>query len=183
MRHRWGGRKLGRTTSHRLAMLRNMVTSLLEHEQIETTDARAKEVRRVAERMITLGKRGDLHARRLAMRVVRTREVTAKLFDELAPRYQARAGGYTRVLKVRRRVGDAAPLSLVELVDREPARGEAKATARRAKAEGGDQAKAKGRAKPKAEGEAKLRGRDRAAGKAHGAAGGAGKTTKQRPKV
>jgi large subunit ribosomal protein L17 len=118
MRHRWGGRKLGRTTPHRSAMLRNMVTSLLEHERIETTDAKAKEVRRVAERMITLGKRGDLHARRQALRVVRSREVAAKLFDELAPRYAERAGGYTRVLKVGRRVGDAAPFSLVELVDR-----------------------------------------------------------------
>ena len=130
MRHRWGRRKLGRPTSHRHAMLRNMVTSLLEHEQIETTDAKAKEVRRVAERMITLGKRGDLHARRMAMRVVRTREVATKLFDELAPRYQARAGGYTRVLKVRRRVGDAAPMSIVELVDR----GVAAAPAKPAKA-------------------------------------------------
>ncbi|MEB2343369.1 MAG: 50S ribosomal protein L17 [Deltaproteobacteria bacterium] len=181
MRHRWGGRKLGRTTSHRLAMLRNMVTSLLEHEQIETTDAKAKEVRRVAERMITLGKRGDLHARRLAMRVVRTREVATKLFDELAPRYQERAGGYTRVLKVRRRVGDAAPLSLVELVDRTTSSSEAKVPARRAKAEG--ETKAKGRAKPKAEDDARPRGRARAGGKAHGAAGGAGKSTKQRPKV
>lgn len=118
MRHRWGGRKLGRTSSHRQALLRNLVTALLEHEKIETTDAKAKEVRRVAERMITLGKRGDLHARRQALRVVRTKEVTAKLFDELAPRYQERPGGYTRVLKVRRRVGDAAPISLIELVDR-----------------------------------------------------------------
>jgi len=110
-------------------MLRNMVTSLLEHEQIETTDAKAKEVRRVAERMITLGKRGDLHARRLAMRVVRRREVAAKLFDELAPRYQNRPGGYTRVLKTRRRRGDAAPLSLVELVDRPTGGAKAKAGA------------------------------------------------------
>jgi len=167
-------------------MLRNMVTSLLEHEQIETTDAKAKEVRRMAERMITLGKRGDLHARRLAMRVVRTREVATKLFDELAPRYQARAGGYTRVLKSRRRVGDAAPMSLIELVDREgaaaPAKGEAPATAgkpaRKAKPEAG--AKPKAAAKPKGEGEAKPRRRAGAAGKAHGAVA---KPTKQRPKV
>ena len=191
MRHRWGGRKLGRPTSHRLAMLRNMVTSLLEHEQIETTDAKAKEVRRVAERMITLGKRGDLHARRLAMRVVRTREVAAKLFDELAPRYQARAGGYTRVLKVRRRVGDAAPISLVELVDRAgaaaPAKGEAPSkadkAARKAKAESKAEPKAKGRAKPTAEGDAKPRGRGKAAGKGGRPVGGAAKSTKQRPKV
>jgi len=163
-------------------MLRNMVTSLLEHEQIETTDAKAKEVRRMAERMITLGKRGDLHARRLAMRVVRTREVATKLFDELAPRYQARAGGYTRVLKSRRRVGDAAPMSLIELVDREgaaaPAKGEAPATAGKPARKAKPEAKAK--ARPEVEGEAKPRRRARAAGKAHGAVA---KPTKQRPKV
>ena len=118
MRHRNAGRKLGRTSAHRRALLRNLVTALLEHEQIETTDAKAKEVRRVAERMITLGKRGSLHARRRALRVVRSREVAGKLFEELAERYRERPGGYTRVLKVRTRVGDAAPLSLVELVDR-----------------------------------------------------------------
>jgi large subunit ribosomal protein L17 len=156
-------------------MLRNMVTALLEHEQIETTDARAKEVRRMAERMITLGKRGDLHARRLALRVVRTREVAAKLFDELAPRYQARPGGYTRVLKVRQRVGDAAPMSLVELVDRAGAPPPAK----------GEPAKAgkapRARAKAKGEPEAKPRGRARAAaGKAKGSAA---KPAKQRTKV
>ena len=100
-------------------MFRNMVTSLLEHERIETTDAKAKEVRRIADRMITLGKRGDLHARRQALRVIRSKAVTAKLFDELATRYKDRPGGYTRVLKVRQRVGDAAPLSIVELVDSE----------------------------------------------------------------
>jgi large subunit ribosomal protein L17 len=118
MRHRNAGRKLGRTSSHRRAMLRNLVTALLEHEQVETTDAKAKEVRRLAERMITLGKRGSLHARRRAARVVRSAEVTGKLFAELADRYRERPGGYTRVLKVRTRVGDAAPISLVELVDR-----------------------------------------------------------------
>jgi large subunit ribosomal protein L17 len=166
-------------------MLRNMVTSLLEHEQIETTDAKAKEVRRMAERMITLGKRGDLHARRLAMRVVRTREVASKLFDELAPRYQARAGGYTRVLKTRRRTGDAAPLSLVELVDRAgaaPAKGEA--PAKGGKAARKEKPEAKPRSRPKAEDEAKPRRRGaRAAAKPQGAAGGAAKSTKQRPKV
>jgi large subunit ribosomal protein L17 len=118
MRHRNAGRKLGRTSAHRRAMLRNLVTSLLEHEQIETTDAKAKELRRVTERMITLGKRGSLHARRQALRVVRSREVAAKLFDELAERYRTRPGGYTRVLKLRTRIGDAAPLSVIELVDR-----------------------------------------------------------------
>jgi large subunit ribosomal protein L17 len=98
-------------------MYRNMVTSLLEHERIETTDAKAKEVRRIAERMITLGKRGGLHARRRALRVIRRRAVAAKVFDELAERYRDRAGGYTRVLKLGSRRGDAAPLSLVELVE------------------------------------------------------------------
>jgi large subunit ribosomal protein L17 len=94
------------------------VTSLLDHELVETTDARAKELKRIADRMITLGKRGDLHARRQAASVIRTREVVSKLFGGLAERYKSRPGGYTRVLKSRIRVGDAAPLSIVELVDR-----------------------------------------------------------------
>ena len=113
MRHRKQHGKLGRTSSHRKAMVRNQVTSLL----IETTDAKAKVVRRVADRMITLGKRGTLHARRQALTVVRSKDVTSKLFGELAERYADRPGGYTRVLKVRERVGDAAPMSIVELVD------------------------------------------------------------------
>ena len=120
MRHRKHGGKLNRNTSHRLALMRNMVTSLLEHEWIETTDAKAKSLRRVADRMITLGKRGTLHARRQALSVIRDKGVTAKLFDELADRYRERPGGYTRVLKVRQRVGDAAPLSIIELVDGNP---------------------------------------------------------------
>ncbi len=119
MKHRARARKLGRSSSHRLAMLRNMVTSLLDHERIRTTDAKAKEVRRVADRMITLGKRGDLHARRRALRIIRRREVAAKVFDELADRYRERPGGYTRVVKLGRRAGDAAPLSIVELVREE----------------------------------------------------------------
>ena len=117
MRHRVHARKIGRSPSHRLAMYRNLVTSLLEHERIETTDAKAKEVRRLAERMITLGKKGDLHARRRALRVIRTKEVASKVFDELAKRYEGRNGGYTRVMKSRTRVGDAAAMSVVELVD------------------------------------------------------------------
>jgi large subunit ribosomal protein L17 len=117
MRHRVRSRKLGRTQAHRKAMYRNMVTSLLEHERIQTTDAKAKEVRRIAEQMITLGKRGGLHARRQALRVIRDRSVAAKVFDDLAERYRERPGGYTRVLKLRVRPGDAAALSLVELVD------------------------------------------------------------------
>ncbi len=117
MRHRKDHRKLNRTSAHRKAMLRNMVTSLLDHEQIRTTDAKAKEVRRLAERMITLGKRGGLHARRRALRVIRSREVASKVFEELADRYRERPGGYTRVLKLGIRKGDAAAVSIVELVD------------------------------------------------------------------
>ncbi len=119
MRHRNDHRKLGRTSAHRRAMLRNLVTSLLDHERVRTTDAKAKEVRRVAERMITLGKRGTLHARRQALRTVRSKQVAAKLFETLAPRYGARAGGYTRIFKLGPRPGDSAPMSLIELVDRE----------------------------------------------------------------
>ena len=117
MRHRVSAGVLGRSPSHRLAMYRNLVTSLLEHERIETTDAKAKGVRRLAERMITLGKRGDLHARRRALRVIRSRKVTAKVFDDLADRFRDRPGGYTRVVKVRSRIGDAAPMSVIELVE------------------------------------------------------------------
>jgi large subunit ribosomal protein L17 len=98
-------------------LLRNMVTSLLEHERIQTTDAKAKELRGVAERMITLGKRGDLHARRQALSVIRSKEVTAKVFDDLATRFRDRPGGYTRVIKVGNRVGDAAPISIIELLE------------------------------------------------------------------
>jgi large subunit ribosomal protein L17 len=124
VRHRNRRGKLARPSAHRSALLRNMVTSLLDHELIETTDAKAKEVRRVADRMITLGKRGSLHARRQAASVIRNDVIVAKLFGGLAERYQTRPGGYTRVLKSRVRVGDAAPLSIVELVDR-PAPGKA----------------------------------------------------------
>jgi len=116
MRHRVHARKLGRSPSHRQAMYRNLVTSLLQHERVETTDAKAKELRRLADRMITLGKRGDLHARRRALRVIREKDVAAKVFGELADRFKDRPGGYTRVLKTRTRVGDAAALSIVELV-------------------------------------------------------------------
>jgi large subunit ribosomal protein L17 len=117
MRHRKAGRKLGRTSAHRKALLRNMVTSLLEHERIQTTDAKAKELRGVAERMITLGKRGGLHARRQALAVIRDSQVTAKVFGDLAERYRGRPGGYTRVIKLGSRAGDAAPVSIIELVD------------------------------------------------------------------
>lgn len=118
MNHRKTGRKLGRSVAHRKALFRNMVTSLLEHEQIRTTDAKAKELRGVAERMITLGKRGTLHARRQALESIRSKDVTSKLFGELADRFRERPGGYTRVIKLGRRPGDAAQMSIIELVDR-----------------------------------------------------------------
>jgi len=118
MKHKVAGRKLGRNPSHRKAMLRNIVTSLLEHERIVTTVPKAKEARRIAEKMITLGKRGDLHARRQALSYIRTKDIVAKLFDELGPRFQDRPGGYTRILKCGFRAGDHAPMALVQLVDR-----------------------------------------------------------------
>ena len=116
MRHRKAGRKLNMNASHRLAMMRNIVTSLLEHERIVTTVPKAKEARRVAEKMITLGKRGDLHARRQALAYIRSRDIVAKLFDELSPQYADRQGGYTRIIRTGQRSGDAAPMALLELV-------------------------------------------------------------------
>jgi len=118
MRHGHGLRKLNRTTSHRLAMLRNMSNSLLRHELIRTTLPKAKELRRVVEPLITLGKEPTLANRRLAFNRLRDREIVVKLFEELGPRYKARKGGYTRILKFGFRVGDNAPLALMELVDR-----------------------------------------------------------------
>jgi large subunit ribosomal protein L17 len=120
MRHLNTGRKLSRSGSHRKALLRNMVTSLLREERIKTTDAKAKEVRRVAERIITLGRKGTQHARRLAFETIRDTEVLGKLFDVLGPRFKERHGGYTRILKFGRRAGDNAPLSILELVERAP---------------------------------------------------------------
>mgnify|MGYP003573653365 CR=1 FL=1 len=117
MRHRKAGRRLGRTTPHRLAMVRNMVTSLLEHERIVTTTPKAKEVRRVAEKMITLGKRGDLHARRQALSFIRDKKVVAKLFSDLKNAYMDRNGGYTRIIRTGNRLGDAAPMAILELVN------------------------------------------------------------------
>ena len=117
MRHRKKGRKLQRTASHRRAMLRNLATSLFRHERIETTTAKAKELRPYAERLITLARRGDLHARRLVARKIQDREVLGKLFDEISPRYAERSGGYTRILKLGNRKGDAAEISLIELVN------------------------------------------------------------------
>jgi large subunit ribosomal protein L17 len=118
MRHLKAGRRLSRTTEHRQAMLRNLVTSLLEHERVETTRAKAKEVRQWAEQIITLAKRGDLHARRRSLSVVRSKKVVAKLFGELRERYLERPGGYTRIIPLGLRLGDGAPLSIIELVGR-----------------------------------------------------------------
>ena len=118
MRHRLGLRKLNRTSSHRLAMLRNMTVSLLRHEVIKTTLPKAKELRRVAEPILTLGKNPSLSNRRLAFARLRDREIVTKLFDELGPRYAARNGGYSRILKFGFRKGDNAPMALVELMDR-----------------------------------------------------------------
>ncbi|MEN8686978.1 MAG: 50S ribosomal protein L17 [Desulfuromonadales bacterium] len=119
MRHMKSGKRLGRNTSHRKAMMRNMVTSLFEHEKITTTDARAKELRKMAEKLITMARRGDLHSRRLVMQVVRDKNVVARLFDQIAPRYKERPGGYTRIIKLGHRSGDNASLSVIELVEEE----------------------------------------------------------------
>jgi len=147
MRHGVGGRKLGRTTSHRTAMLRNMVTSFLQHETIETTDAKAKELRRVAERMITLAKTGGLHARRQAAAVIRDKDVLKKLFDEIGARFADRQGGYTRIVKTRFRAGDSAPMAVVELM--------AKPDEKKGKKEKGPKKEGPSKAAPKAEKESK----------------------------
>jgi large subunit ribosomal protein L17 len=118
MRHLKAGRRLSRTTEHRQAMLRNLVTALLDKERVETTRAKAKETRQWAEKIITLAKRGDLHARRQTLAVVRSKQVVAKLFGELRERYQDRPGGYTRIIPLGIRLGDGAPLSILELVGR-----------------------------------------------------------------
>jgi len=120
MRHGMAGRKLSVTSSHRIAMLRNMATSLLKHEQITTTLPKAKELRPYVERIITLGKRGGLHARRQALAQIRDERVVGKLFGPIAERYRTRQGGYIRVLKAGMRYGDAAPMAVIELVDRDP---------------------------------------------------------------
>jgi large subunit ribosomal protein L17 len=119
MRHRIAGRSLSRDKDHRRALFRNLITELLRHERIETTEAKAKAVRADVEKMITLAKRGDLHARRLAARTILDPDVTKKLFEKLGPRYKDRRGGYTRLFKVGPRQGDGAPIVIMELVDRE----------------------------------------------------------------
>lgn len=117
MRHLNQGRKLNRTSAHRKALFRNLVLALVKHDRIKTTDAKAKELRRYAERMVTLGKRGDLAARRLAFSFMQSRDAVKRLFDEIAPRFKQRNGGYTRVVKFGFRRGDAAPLSIIEFSD------------------------------------------------------------------
>ena len=117
MRHRKAGRKLSRNASHRKALMRNLVTELLRHGRIKTTLAKAKALRSPAEKMITLGKRGDLHARRQALSYIQSKDVVHELFDTIAARYAEREGGYTRILKLGQRKGDAAPIAIIELVE------------------------------------------------------------------
>lgn len=121
MRHARGYRRLNRTHEHRKALFANMSGSLIEHEQIKTTLPKAKELKRIVEKLITLGKRGDLHARRQASAQLKEEQYVAKLFDILGPRYKDRAGGYTRVLRAGFRYGDMAPMAIIEFVDRDPA--------------------------------------------------------------
>ena len=135
MYHGKSGRKLGRTSSHRQAMFRNMVTSMIKHESIRTTDTKAKELRKLAEKMVTLGKRGDLHARRQALSVVRDKDMVGKLFGELAERFRKRAGGYTRIVKVGYRFGDNAPISILEFIPDEKKKEKAKAKTKDKKAQ------------------------------------------------
>ncbi len=144
MRHLKGGRKLSRTSAHRRALFRNLVAALIEHERIQTTDAKAKAIRPLAERMISLAKRGTLHARRQALAFIRRKAVVRKLFEEVGPRFRDRPGGYTRIVKMGRRRGDAALLSIIELTERgEQAKSEAqrkrerKQRARERRASGG----------------------------------------------
>ncbi|HXN05612.1 MAG TPA: 50S ribosomal protein L17 [Nitrospiria bacterium] len=117
MRHKCAGRQFGRNSGHRKALFRSLVTSFFAHERIETTEAKAKEIQSMTEQMITLGKKGDLHARRQALSFIRDKDVVARLFKDIAPRFSSRAGGYTRVVKTRRRLGDGAEMAIIELID------------------------------------------------------------------
>jgi large subunit ribosomal protein L17 len=138
MKHRIAGRRLDRTTEHRTAMFKNMVTSLLRHERIQTTTPKAKELKRIADKVITLAKKGSPHARRQAYRQVRDVEVLNKLFESIGPRFAKRAGGYTRIVKIGRRAGDNAEVAVIELVEKAPAEA----------AEGKGEEKAEKKAKP-----------------------------------
>ena len=142
MRHAKAGRKLNRTSSHRTAMFANMAASLIEHEQIVTTLPKAKELRPIVEKLVTLAKRGDLHARRVAASRLRDEAMVHKLFETIGPRYAERQGGYTRVLKAGFRYGDNAPVAVIEFVDRDPAAKGADDRARREAAEAEEQAAA-----------------------------------------
>ena len=146
MRHQRTGRNLGRDSSHRKALLRNMVTSLFKHEQLETTDAKAKELRPVAEKMITLAKRGDLHARRAALSYIKDKPAILKLFDELKGRYVDRQGGYIRIIKKGIRKGDGAPISVIQLLPADEGKKKGKTP---------DKEKVKAKAKAKAKTKAK----------------------------
>jgi large subunit ribosomal protein L17 len=154
MRHGRKVKKLGRTQSHRKAMLANMVASLLMHNIIRTTEAKAKEVRKLAEKLITLGKRGDLHAHRQVYAVIKDRKLVKKLFDEIAPKFKEREGGYTRVLRLGIRKGDGATLAVVELLlekaAKEEKRGKKEKTGKKVKPEKAKEPKAKGTKKEKA---------------------------------
>ncbi len=155
MKHRVAGRRFDRTTEHRTAMFRNMVTSLFRHERITTTTPKAKDLRRIAEKIITLAKKGSPHARRLAHRDVRDVEVLQKLFGSIADRFKTRPGGYTRIVRVGRRVGDNAELAMIELVDRGGAEGEEKPEKGAKAAKPKPERKAKAEKAPKAEEEKK----------------------------
>ena len=149
MRHRRAGKKLGRDSSHRQAMLRNMVTSLFKYEQLETTDAKAKRLRPVAEKIITLAKRGDLHARRQALAYIKDKAVTHRLFGDLRDRYMDRQGGYVRIVKKGNRKGDGAPLSVIQLLPEEEGNKKVKKKGKTAKAASGAESKKKKESKPK----------------------------------
>jgi large subunit ribosomal protein L17 len=135
MRHQKAGRKLGRDSAHRKALYSNLAGALIEHGRIKTTEAKAKEVRPIAEKMVTLGKRGDLHAHRQAVAFLRSKDVAHKLFHEVAPRFADRPGGYTRVVKLGPRAGDAAPMAYLELVDHVPPRRQRRAASETARQE------------------------------------------------
>ena len=143
MKHRVVGRRLDRTTEHRTAMLRNLVTSLLDHERIKTTAPKAKELKRFADKIITLGKKGTAHARRTAAADVRDTAVLEKLFGDVAERFKSRPGGYTRIIRVGNRVGDNAEMAYIELVDRKKAKAEGEAAEGEADAKGAKKAPAK----------------------------------------
>jgi large subunit ribosomal protein L17 len=172
MYHGKAGRKLGRTSSHKEAMFRNMVTSVIKHERIRTTDCKAKELRKLAEKMITLGKRGSLHARRQALAVVRDKSLVGKLFGELTERYRDRAGGYTRIIKAGYRFGDNAPVSILEFIPdgkkKEKAKPKAKGKAKEKEEEKSalesiPEEKKKEKEKPKAKAKVKVKTKEKAA--------------------